>query len=55
LDEKCKVSVINFLLNKNFVGGKKITPSIGTHAWRAFFEVLFKITIWKQRETKKIR
>ncbi|MBJ7298055.1 MAG: hypothetical protein JHC73_17510, partial [Dolichospermum sp.] len=46
LDEKCKVSVINYLLNTIFcqvdvfLGGKKITPSIATHAWRAIFEVL---------------
>jgi hypothetical protein len=46
LDDKCKVAFINFLLNKFFcqvdifLAGKKITPSIATHAWRAIFEVL---------------
>jgi hypothetical protein len=46
LDDKCKVAVINYLLNTLFcqvdifLAGKKITPSIATHAWRAIFEVL---------------
>jgi hypothetical protein len=43
LDDKCKVAVINYLLNtlfcqvEIFLAGKKITPSIATHAWRAIF------------------
>ena len=46
LDESCSVALINYLINTLFaqvdifLGGKKITPSIATHAWRAIIEVL---------------
>ena len=46
LDESCSVALINYLINTLFaqvdifLGGKKITPSIATHAWRAIIKVL---------------
>jgi hypothetical protein len=49
LDDKCKVAVINYLLNTLFcrvdifLAGKKITPSIPTHGWRAIFKVFLNV------------
>ena len=46
IDEQCNVGLVNYFLNALFcqvdifLAGKKITPSIATHAWRAIFEVL---------------
>jgi len=46
LDNTCRVAIINYLINTLFaqvdvfLSGKKITPSVATHAWRSIFEVL---------------
>ena len=49
LDANSNVAIINYLINTLFcqidiiMNGKKITPSVATHAWRTIFEVLVKM------------
>ena len=46
MDATANVAIINYLINTLFcqvdivLNGKKITPSVATHAWRSIFEVL---------------
>ena len=46
LDASCNIAIVNYLINSLFcqvdivLNGKKITPSVATHAWRSIFEVL---------------